>query len=299
MRLNQNQFFCLVILGFLSAGCGASNVEKSAAAKEAVPVRVIKVERKALQNILDYVGNVKAQEEAFVYPKVSGKIIEKLKEEGSRVSKGETLVYIDRDEVGFQFEKAPVESPLTGIVGRVNVDIGTSVTPQTAVALVVDMDRAKIELDIPEKYLPMISLGQEARITVEAYPDEKFTGKVSKISPVLDLETRTAPIEIVIDNPDHRLKSGMFAQVELVIEEHKDAAVILKEAILGKEPDLYVYVVEGEVARRRNIKTGIHYGQEYEITEGLKEGEMVVIMGQQRLYDGTSVIIETAQQDQR
>ena len=91
----------------------------------------------------------------------------------------------------------------------------------------------------------------------------------------------------------------MFAQVELVIEEHKDAAVILKEAILGKEPDLYVYVVEGEVARQRNIKTGIHYGQEYEITEGLKEGEMVVIMGQQRLYDGTSVIIETAQQDQR
>ena len=137
MRLNQNQFFCLVIFGLLSAGCGASNVEKSAAAKEAVPVRVIKVERKALQNILDYVGNVKAQEEAFVYPKVSGKIIEKLKEEGSRVSKGETLVYIDRDEVGFQFEKAPVESPLTGIVGRVNVDIGTSVTPQTAVALVV------------------------------------------------------------------------------------------------------------------------------------------------------------------
>ena len=281
-----------LMLATFIVGCGAKEEEKGIAQKEAVPVRVIKVERKSMQNVLDYVGDVKAQEEALVYPKVSGKIIEKLKTEGSSVTKGETIAYIDRDEVGFQFEKAPVESPLAGIVGRVNVDIGTSVTPQTPVALVVDMDQVKIDLDIPEKYLPRISLGQEARIAVEAYPGVKFIGKVSKISPVLDLETRTAPIEIIIPNSDHRLKSGMFAQVELVIEEHKDVVVISKEAILGKELQQYVYVVHDNVARQRNIKAGIHYGQEYEITEGLKEGELVVVMGQQRLYDGASVVIE-------
>jgi len=88
---------------------------------------------------------------AIIYPKVSGKIIEKLKNEGDSVVKGDVIAYIDRDEVGFKFEKAPVESPMNGIIGRVYVDIGTQVSTQTAVALAVRMDNVKIDLDIPEQ----------------------------------------------------------------------------------------------------------------------------------------------------
>jgi len=86
---------------------------------------------------------------------------------------------------------------------------------------------------------------------VQAYPGKEFSGEVSRISPVLDLETRTAPIEITIPNPDHALKSGMFAQVKLVIEERKNVPVIIKEAIMGKEPGLYVYVVDGGLAYQK------------------------------------------------
>jgi len=241
---------------------------------------------------LEYVGNVKAQEEVNVYPKVTGKIIEKVKDEGDAVNKGDVIAYIDRDEVGLKFEKAPVESPINGIVGRVLVDIGSSVTSQTPVALVVDMNKVKISLDIPELYISRVSLGLRAQVKVDSYPQEEFLGQVTKISPVLDLQVRSAPIEIEIENSDHRLKSGMFARVILNLSEHKGVPVVMKEALLGKNHDTFVYIVENRKAVRRPVMLGIRQDSSFEVVEGLKEDDLVVIMGQQRLTDGTLVSIE-------
>ena len=279
---------------FLSAalvlpGCGK---KKAAEGKEVIPIRAMRVEARTIARSLDYADSIEAQDKAEIFPKVNGKIIEKLKEDGSPVTKGETIAYIDRDEVGFKFEKAPIESPLTGIIGRVYVDRGTSVTPQTAVALVVDIDRVKVHLNVPEKYIPQLALGQKARVRVDAYPGEVFTGVVSRISPVVETETRTAPVEIGIDNAGHRLKPGMFASISLVLEEKKNAPVIMKEAIVGREPSAYVFVVNGGTAHSRDVKLGIQDGEWYEVREGLKAGDLVAIMGQQRLRDGAPVSVE-------
>lgn len=279
-----------LFIGLLLSGC--QNKEKAQKAKEIIPVKVIKIAFKDISETIDYVGNIKAREEAVIYPKVSGKIIEKIKEDGSLVNKNDIIAYIDRDEVGLKFEKAPVESPLAGIIGRVYVDIGENVTTQTPIALVVDMQRVEIDLDIPEKYYAKISLGQIAKIKVDAYPEEEFKGEVTKISPVVDLSTRSTPIEIVVDNPEKKLCSGMFAKVNLVIAEHKNVPVVLKEAIMGKEPDLYVYLVENGKTILRKITLGIHQGQDYEVESGLKDGDSVVIMGQQKLYEGAQVRAE-------
>lgn len=282
--------FILLFSFLLISGCQPKQETEKAA--EVIPVKVLKVELKEILEALEYAGNIKARDEAIVYPKVSGKIMEKVKVDGSSVNKGETIAYIDRDEVGLKFEKAPVESPLAGIVGRVYVDIGQNVTAQTPVALVVDMDKVKIDLDIPEKYLPRVSLGQEARINVDAYPEEEFSGRVTKISPVVDLTTRAAPIEITVDNPRHRLKSGMFAKVKLILAEHKNVPVILKEAVIGSDPNLYVYVIENNQAILRKITLGLRQGPYFEVREGLKQGDLVVIMGQQRLKDSDRVSVE-------
>ncbi|MDD5194917.1 MAG: efflux RND transporter periplasmic adaptor subunit [Candidatus Omnitrophica bacterium] len=279
-----------VFILLVASGCQKEEIKQ--AAKTIIPVKVFKVEFKDLEETIDYIGNIRAQEEAVIYPKVNGKIIEKIKEDGSIVNKGDVVAYIDRDEVGFKFEKAPVESPLSGIIGRVYVDIGENVTIQTPIALVVDMRRVKIQLDIPEKYYSKIALGQTAKVKVDAYPDEEFTGLVTKISPVVDLSTRASPIEIAIDNPESKLCSGMFSKVSLILAEHKNVAVILKEAIMGKEPNSYVYVIENQKAVLRNITVGIRQGSYYEIRDGLRQGDLVVIMGQQKLYDGAQVIAE-------
>jgi membrane fusion protein, multidrug efflux system len=256
----------IVIFAGIIFGCKAKPSQEKKA--EAIPVRVQKIALTQLQETLDYVGNIKAQDEAIVYPKASGKILEKVKDDGAEVRKGDPIAYIDRDEVGLKFEKSPIESPLEGVVGRLYVDIGQNVSLQTAVALVVSIDTVRINLDIPEKYLPRIALGQNALIFLDAYPQEVFAGQVTKISPVVDLSTRTALIEIAVKNPDHALKSGMFAKVKLVIEEYKDIPVILKEAIVGKNAHVYVYVVENKIARLRQITLGIHQGPYYQVKDG-------------------------------
>ena len=282
-------FLCITALFF--TGCGKKEgSDKGKAAP--VPVRVMKVKAEDIQKALEYAGNIQGEDEAIVYPKVSGKIIEKVKEEGDWVRKGDVIAYIDRDEVGLTFEKAPVESPLNGIVGSIYVDIGSSVSPQTAVAFVVYVDKMEIMLDIPEKYMPSISLGQTAEIKVDAYPENKFIGKVSRISPVVDLHTRASKVEIYIDNANHMLRSGMFAKVRLLIEENKGVLVILKEAIIGKGKETYVYVAEGGKAVLKKVALGIRQGPYYEVLSGLKEGDLVVIMGQQKLRDGSPVEAE-------
>jgi len=289
-------FFSIFILGFwaLNFLCGCQAKPEKEKAQETIPVKVSRIELRDINEALEYVGNIRAKDEAVVFPKTSGKISEKVKVDGSLVTKGEIICYLDRDEVGLKFEKAPIESPLAGIVGRIYVDIGQNVNLETPIALVVDIDQVKISLDIPEKYLPQISLGQEAKITVDAYPKEEFSGKVSKISPMVNLENRAAPIEITLDNQDHRLKSGMFAGVSLIIEEYASVPVIFKEAIMGKEPDNYVYLIDNNRAVTKKITLGIHNGPYYEVREGIKEGDLVVIVGQQRLYDNAPVTVDTS-----
>jgi membrane fusion protein (multidrug efflux system) len=280
-----------IISASLLYGCG-KGAAKIAKKDSAIPVKIMKVALEDLDKALEYVGNIKGRDEAVVYPKVSGKIVEKVKEDGSPVLKGDVIAYIDRDEVGLKFEKAPVESPLTGAVGRVYVDIGSSVNPQTAIALVADMTEAQINLDIPEKYLPHVSVGQDAEIMVDAYPGEKFIGKVTMISPVVDLATRSAPIEIMIDNRDSRLQSGMFAKVRLIIEKIIKSPVVIREAVIGRDPDTYVYVVVDNKAVLRKVLFGVRQGPYVQASAGLEEGESVVVMGQQRLRDGADVITE-------
>lgn len=285
--MRYNKILTMICCALLLSGCAPQKAKEKP--QEAIPVKVDKVKLQDLYEALDYSGDIKAQDEAVIYPKVSGKIIEKVKEDGALINKGEAICYIDRDEVGLKFQKAPVESTLTGILGRVYVDIGENVTANTPVALVVSADKVKIGLDIPEKYLPKITLGQQAQIGVDSWPLEEFTGRVSKISPVIDLSTRTAPVEITVENKEYRLKSGMFAKVRLVIEARNNVPVILKEAIMGHDPDNYVFIVEGKLAVLKKISLGIRQGPYFEVRQGLKEGDWVVIMGQQMIADGALV----------
>lgn len=282
--------FILLSFVFLIYGCQKQEAVKDAG-PQIIPVKVSRVELRDIYRTLEYVGSIRAEEQAIVYPKVGGKIIEKVKEDGSVVEKGDALFYIDRDEVGLKFEKAPVETPLDGVVGRIYVDIGVNVTPQTPLALIVSMNRVKIDLDIPEKYLPQVSLDQNADISVDAY-NQKFRGIVTKISPVVDMDTRTAPVEITVENKEHLLKSGMFAKVSLIIGESKAVPVVLKESIMGKAPAAYVYVIENNKAILKNVALGIRQGGYFEVTGGVREGDAVVIMGQQRLKDGIDVKAE-------
>ncbi len=276
----------LLVVGLV--GCG----RREEAVKEIkIPVEVIRVEKADLKEILSFTGNIKAQDEATVYSEVTGKLIENKVEEGDQIKKDDIIALIDRDETGFKFKEAPVDSPIDGIVGRVYLDRGESVSSNTPVALIVNMDEVLVQIVIIERDLPKVFKGQGAHIKVDAYPGEVFTGKVSKVSPVIDTISRTAPAEINIPNSDHRLKSGMFARVRVVVEEHSQAPVILRDAIIKESENTYCFVIRDDKAGKRKILLGMAEGNNLEVVSGLKAGELVVITGHQGLKDGALVDI--------
>lgn len=255
-----------------------------------IPVSTVIAEGADLNEYLFYVGDIKAEAETEVYPKVTGKIIEKLAKEGDTIGKGEILAYIDRDEIGFQFEKAPVESPIDGVVGRIYVDIGTAVSPQSPAGLVVNMDMVKVKMNVVEKDLPKVKRGQLARVKVDAYPDEVFEGLIEKVSPVVDLSSRTAMVEIIMPNLDHRLKPGMFARINILIKEKKDVLVIPRDAIIREDSSNYIFIVgDDNQVHRQRIETGLHENNKFEVISGLNEGQLVVTMGNARLKEGDIV----------
>lgn len=279
----------MLSIALIFGGCQKKDLETKKG-PQITPVKAIRVELGDLDETLEYIGNIKAKDEVIVYPKVSGKIIEKVKQDGNPIDKGEVIAYIDRDEVGLRFENAPVESPLAGIVGRLYVDIGSNVTPEIPVALVVNMDIVKVKINIVERDLPRIKLAQAVYVKVDAYPELAFEGKIEKISPVVDLLSRTALVEVAIANSDHRLKPGMFARIKILIRKKENVLVIPRDAIIKEDSSNYVFLVNSDnKAHRQKIEIGLHENNKFEVISGLNQGEIVVTMGNTLLNEGDAV----------
>jgi len=293
----------LAIVGFLGYEIltrGKGEREVVAEGVKAVPVKVDVVKKGNIQEWLSFTGDIKAQDQILVYPKVAGKLIENRVQEGDRVKKGEVIAIVDRDITGLKFEPAEVTSPIGGIVGTVFLDKGSGVNPPkpspsmgTPIALIVSMDKVKVKINIIERDLPRVKVGQKAEIRVDAYPGELFVGRLAKLSPVVDPLSRTAAAEISIRNPDHRLRPGFFARVRLLVAEHKDVLVIPRDCVLRSGMVNYVFVVNGGRAVRKDVKLGASQGDQVEVLAGLDEGETIVTIGQQMLKDGSEVKIVT------
>jgi membrane fusion protein (multidrug efflux system) len=131
--------------------------------------------------------------------------------------------------------------------------------------------------------------GLQASVEVDAFPGERFTGKVSRVSPVFDAATRTAAMEIEVPNPGYRLKPGMYARVALTIDRQADALTVPRSAVLDLEGQRGVYVVDELVAHFRPVRTGLQDAERMQILEGVGEGEQVVTTGALAIKDGDRV----------
>ncbi|MBW2598767.1 MAG: efflux RND transporter periplasmic adaptor subunit, partial [Deltaproteobacteria bacterium] len=150
----------------------------------------------------------------------------------------------------------------------------------------------KIVTTVTEKDFPHVRKGMECEITVDAFPDRIFKGIISVINPTLEPATRTGEIEIFVPNKDKLLRSGMFAHVRLYLG-GKSTLVVNRDTLnrLPGTGNYYVYVVQKDKAVLKNVETGFTQGNYVEVTNGLTEGEKVVVKGQNRLKDGVSVVV--------
>ena len=183
-------------------------------------------------------------------------------------------------ELRINLQNTQVVSPVDGFVGKRSVDPGAMVNTNTAIASVVDISKMRLVANVVEKDLRMVSAGDTAVVEVDAYPGEKFNGKIARVSPVLDPSTRTAAMEVEIPNGDYRLKPGMYARINLTIEEHDKALVMPKTAIVDYQNQRGVWVPnESERAMFVPLKLGIENSEQIEVVGGMEEGARFVNVG--------------------
>jgi multidrug efflux pump subunit AcrA (membrane-fusion protein) len=293
----------LLFSRFFSRQAVSENEQPVNAPKKAnIVVRVTKAQKQDFTLTFDYVGSLKAKDEASVFSKVSGKLAEYLVNEGDTVAKGQIIANVDRDETGLKFELAKVESPIAGVVGRILLDKGANITPASTVvnsiplAVVVDMDEMIVRLNIPEQDIPYFKKGLQAILKVDSYPDDQFPGEVTRVAEIVDTQTRTLPIEIAIPNTDHRLKSGMFARITIIAAKLKDVLVLSQDAIVQELGEKFVFTVRENIAEKRKVVLGKRDNGKLQVLDGIREGDAIIVFGQQGLKDGAHVTLSNNQE---
>lgn len=278
--------FIVILLLFFSFSCARKETRPP---ERVFSVTVIEPEKKDLSLFSYFTGVIRAKEEVKVYPRVEGKIDQKLIAKGDSVEKGQLLFTIDRDIVGYRFEKARVDSPISGRVGLVYVDTGQQVGPQLPLALVQNDSIVKAKVWAGERDYPLLKKGQVVYLKVGSYPGRYFEGKVSEVSPFFDSETHTALIKIEVANPERELKPGMFAEVKIKVAFLEQVLTILFDSILEDDQGEYVYLLEQGRAKKRYLETGLSSGEYLEVISGLSKGEKIIYRGKEFVEEGMAV----------
>jgi len=255
------------------------------------PVAVAKAGVGQIRETLTLNGNVKAVKEVNIFSTVTGKIKEIMVREGERVRKDQALAFVERDQAGLKFADAPIESTINGLIKQVMTEMGASVTPASPLFSVVDMDSVEVIVNIPEKEIPRIQTGKKAEVSLIAYPESIFTGVIYKMSPVVDPLSRTREARILVANPGHTLKPGMFGSIEIIIQTNDQALIIPYSALIDREERQVVFIVQDGMAREVRPVIDIIESESLSVTAGIEKGDLVVIVGQHNLSHGDQVTI--------
>lgn len=161
-----------------------------------------------------------------------------------------------------------------------------------AIVTIMQLNPLKVLVNVTESDFPIIKIGQTANLKVDIYPDQTFSGVVSRVDPTINPATRTFVVEIKVPNDKRILRPGMFARVSIKTGEIE--AVIAPRSALLKQIGsniMYCFIIEGEQSRRREVKIGKEMDEIVEITSGLNVGDKLIIKGQGKVKDGNRVQI--------
>ncbi|HYN05861.1 MAG TPA: efflux RND transporter periplasmic adaptor subunit [Vicinamibacterales bacterium] len=195
------------------------------------------------------------------------------------------------DELKITLANTTVTSPVDGFVSRRVLDQGAFAGANTVILSVVDISVVRMVANVVEKDMKRVHSGVQALVEVDAFPGEQFAGVVSRVAPVFDPATRTAPMEIEVPNPGYRLKPGLYARVKLTVDRRPNALTVPRGAIADIEGKRGVFMLENQVARFHEVKTGLQDNERVEILDGLNEGQRVVTVGTLALRDGDRISV--------
>jgi RND family efflux transporter MFP subunit len=211
----------------------------------------------------------------------------------AQVTKAEALLETANIRLGY----TQVTADWTGgdderVVAERYVDDGQTVAANAPLLLIVELDPIVGVMYVTERDYANLKPGQIVALTTQAYADEVYTGRIERIAPVFRTSTRQARVEMTIDNPEHRLKPGMFVRAAVVLERVADAVIVPEQAVTVRDDQSGVFIVnpdEKSVAWR-NVDVGIREGGRVQI-KGADLSGWVVTLGQQLVDDGSSITI--------
>jgi RND family efflux transporter MFP subunit len=192
-------------------------------------------------------------------------------------------------ELRIRLEQTRVYSPMNGHIAVRYVDVGALLGPSTPIVRVVNLNTMVTAASVPERDVGKLRVGNLARIRVDAFGDREFTGRVARISPVLDAATRTANIEIEIPNPGGLLKAEMFARVELDLERTRQAVLIPREALVYRGTQPGIYLINKDRPEFRPIEAGMTQGDQVEVLSSLAPGTVLVGKGSTMIAEGDRI----------
>lgn len=191
-----------------------------------------------------------------------------------------------------KFEDTIVTAPIPGEIKKRHVSKGESIKDKVPLFIIVRTDPLKFYGTIAEKFSPQIKVGQNINIQVEAYEDKTFSGRIERVSPSIDLETRTLTIEAMIPNSKGMLKPGFFAKGIIATITENNVPFAPEAAIYSSLGITKLFVIADGIAKEKNIKLGMKEGSMVEVANDIKAGDTVAVTNLTQLYDGARVKVE-------
>ena len=260
-----------------------------------------------LNEYLDLSAEIKAIKEVEISSDVPGKIANILKYEGSFVRKGETIALIDRFVIGANYSYAPARTPIAGYVTTTYMAVGASIAASTPIANVADISQLEVEIQVPERSITGVELGQTVFIRVPSSPNKEIEAKITKRDYAVNPSTRTLMVKALIDNKDRLLLPGMFSDVSILLNSADNVFVIPNSSVFSDDTGKnYIFVVKEDSAVPRDGNISDNSDSQYRaytrevnilftskdkvaLSSGLEEGEEVVMFGREFLKDGSLI----------
>lgn len=192
-------------------------------------------------------------------------------------------------ELNIRQSQTRVYSPIAGVVARRLLDLGAMAGANTPIVNIVSVSPMVILANASEQDISRIKRGVQVNVTIDSLPGQKFTGRVMRISPLLDPQTRNGQVEIEIPNANGVLKGEMFARVELNLGSERETLLLPRDALVYRGEKPGVYTIEADKAKFLEVETGMAQADKVEILSGLKLGDKVITQGVNLVKEGDRV----------
>lgn len=194
--------------------------------------------------------------------------------------------------------KKSIRVPFSGRLGISDINLGQYLSPGVRIVSLQALDPVYVDYTLPERHFKLVTIGQKVLVDVQAYADRVFEGTLTAINPGIDPGTRTVRARATLDNPEHLLRHGMFAEVRTVLPARDGILTLPRIAITYNPYGESVFLINSQdgnkQVERRRVKTGEVRDGRVEIIEGLNAGDIVVAAGQVKLRNGQQVRIDNS-----